>query len=174
MNQKISEQNWNNVKGEIQKSFSHLSAEELETTHGDAKLLTDLISQKEGLAHADAQKRLDEIVTRYRAEAAASSFYEEDEFDDYINIEADADDERFGTDEGLTSPSSRSFSETSSASGRSDERIPRQDSSDVTDKSSRKNVTGGRSEKPHRTPSSEVPTERRGPDTNPKKTDQNI
>lgn len=172
MNQKISEQNWDNVKGEIQKSFTHLSAEELEKTHGDAKLLTDLISQREGLAHADAQKRLDEIVARYRAEAAASSFYEEDDFDDYINIEADADDERFGTDEGLTSPASRSFS--GSASGRSEERMPRQDSPDATDKSSRKNVTSGRSDKPNRSPSSEVPTERRGPDTNPKKTDRNI
>lgn len=166
MNQKISQQNWSSVKGDIQKSFSNLSADELENTHGDADLLTDLVAKKAGLDPADAEKRLDEIIARYRSEASANSFYDEDDFDDYV---ADADDERFGTDEGLTSPSSHSFSPSSSSSERSDERTPRPDI---------KTNQAGRSEKPDRSSSTEFSSERRGPDTNPvktpKKTDQNI
>ena len=149
MNQKISQQNWNGVKGEIQKSFSSLSAEDLEITHGDPNLLTELVTKKSGLNRVDAEKRLDEIVARFQSEAAAASFYDEDDFDDYI---ADADDERFGTDEGLTSPKSHSFGAGSSKSDRSEERIPRQDSTS--------------------------PSERRGPDRNPtspqKKSDRSM
>jgi hypothetical protein len=170
MNQKISEQNWSNVKGEIQKSFSNLSADELESTHGDASLLTDLVAQKAGLDPADAEKRLDEIIARYRSEASGHSFYEEDDFEDYV---ADADDERFGTDEGLTSPASHPFSADSASSERSDERTPRQDI-----KNTQKNAQSGRAEKPDRSSSSEFSSERRSPDTNPvnnpKKTDRNI
>lgn len=170
MNQKISEQNWSSVKGDIQKSFSNLSAEELESTHGDTSLLTDLVVQKAGIDQDDAEKKLDEIVARYRNEAdetTTASFSEEDEFEfeDYVS---DADDERFGADEGLTSPSSRSLNagshkiSTDSTDGRSDERIPRPDIKKTSQATS----------------SSEFSTERKSPDTNPtsnpKKKDQNI
>lgn len=146
MNQKISEQNWSSVKGDIQKSFSNLSAEELESTHGDASLLTDLVVQKAGMDPADAEKKLDEIVARYRgeaAEASTASFSEEDafEFEDYVS---DADDERFGADEGLTSPSSRPIKadfnkiSTDSTDNRSDERIPRPDIKNTETNSTKK------------------------------------
>ena len=150
INQKISQQNWSSVKGDIQKSFSNLSADELENTHGDASLLTDLVAKKAGLDPADAEKRLDEIIARYRNEASANSFYDDDNFDDYV---ADADDERFGTDEGLTSPTSRTFSTSSESSERSDERTPRPDIKNTD-----------------RTSATEFSNERRSPDTNPVKT----
>lgn len=171
MNQKISQQNWSSVKGEIQKSFTNLSADELEETHGDPSLLTDLLAEKAGLRRAEAEKRLDEIIAR-RSTSQATSFYDEDDFEDYVDV--DVDDERFGADEGLTSPSSHK-----EAAPRSAERTPRQDfkSEETTDKSSGRIVSSDRSEKINRS-SSEYPTERRSPDTNPssnpKKTDRSI
>jgi hypothetical protein len=157
MNQKISQQNWSSVKGEIQKSFANLSAEELEETHGDANLLTDLVAEKLGLRRAEAEKRLDEIVAR-RGSETTSSYDEEDDFQDYVDV--NIDDERFGADEGLTTPASHSQNASTYSDERSAERIPRQDSND------------------RNRSSAEYSSERRSPDTNPgsstKKTDRTI
>lgn len=173
MNQKISQENWNNLKGDIQKSFANLSADELEQTHGDANLLTDLVSRKAGLPPEDAEKKLDDIISRRATSTGA--FIEEDEYDEFRDYVLDADDERFGTDEGLTSPSSHASA------------APRQDF--ATDKSGDKSPDrpsepgrivspdgSGRNERS----SSEYPTERRGPErtphssSEPKKPDRNI
>lgn len=160
MNQKISQQNWNNVKGDIQKSFANLSSDELEQTHGDANLIAELVAKKAGLRPEEAERKLDDIISR-RA-TSTESFYDEDEDDDFRDYVLDEDDERFGADEGLTSPASRSASST-----------PRQDF--ASEKSSRsadrpsepgRIVSPDRSEQTDRS-SSEYSSERRGPERTP-------
>ena len=145
MNQKISQQNWSSVKGEIQKSFSNLSADDLEQTQGDASRLTDLVTDKAGIQRADAEKRLDEIVARCGTQASSFDEDENEDFKGYADgdLESDLDDERFGADEGLTSPRTRQASSEPVGTGsqvladRSAERTPRQDF--VTPASSKEN-----------------------------------
>jgi uncharacterized protein YjbJ (UPF0337 family) len=56
---------WLEIKGEIQKAWGNLTADELEKTKGDLTSIAGLVHQKYGEAHDSFQKKFAEIVAPY-------------------------------------------------------------------------------------------------------------
>jgi uncharacterized protein YjbJ (UPF0337 family) len=64
MHSNIPQADWKKVKTEIQKTWSALSGDDLEKTHGDVKAITGLMQKKYGLKREEAEKKLDEVIDR--------------------------------------------------------------------------------------------------------------
>lgn len=73
MQSNISKNDWSKVKGEIQRTWSSLSANELEETHGDVNEICHLVQEKYGLKQEDAERRLDEVIRRCGTAAGKAS-----------------------------------------------------------------------------------------------------
>lgn len=73
MHTNIPETDWKKVKSEIQKTWSGLSGNDLEKTHGDVRAISGLVQKKYGLKREDAEKKLDEVIERCGTAAGRSS-----------------------------------------------------------------------------------------------------
>lgn len=65
---------WDQVKGEIQKTWNRLDAAELEGTHGDVHAISDLVQKRYGLRENDVDKKLDECIERCGTAAGPAMF----------------------------------------------------------------------------------------------------
>jgi len=59
----IPTQDWIKAKGEIQKIWTGLNADELEQTHGDVSALSTLVHDRYGISQDEAQKKIEEVVS---------------------------------------------------------------------------------------------------------------
>lgn len=69
----IPQTDWKKVKSEIQKTWTGLSGDDLEKTHGDARAIAGLVQKKYGLKRDEAERRLDEVIDRCGTSAGAAS-----------------------------------------------------------------------------------------------------
>lgn len=69
MNQDVLKGKWNEIKGEIRKTWGNLTGDEIEKTKGDFKSIQGLIQQKYGDSQDSISQRLGRIVDGY-AESA--------------------------------------------------------------------------------------------------------
>ncbi len=56
---------WLEIKGEIQKAWGKLTADEIEQTKGDIKSIAGLVQQKYGEEHEKFNNKFSEIVAHY-------------------------------------------------------------------------------------------------------------
>lgn len=63
---------WLEIKGEVQKAWGKLTADELEETKGDLKAIGGLIQQKYGEAQDVYSKKLGEIFNRFEDKKTAA------------------------------------------------------------------------------------------------------
>jgi len=61
MNKDIFEGKWEQVKGQIQKNWGKLTADDIDMTEGDAKILAGVIQERYGITKAEAEKKIDEF-----------------------------------------------------------------------------------------------------------------
>lgn len=93
---------WSAVKQEIQNTWSGLSADDLEQTHGDVHEIAELVHDKYGLDTDDAERKLEDVIARCGTAAGKHSISGSKEQvslygtegEDY---EQDSDTETFGT-----------------------------------------------------------------------------
>lgn len=64
MHSNIPQTDWKKVKGEIQKTWSSLSGDDLEKTHGDVRAISSLVQRKYGIKRDEAERRLGEVIER--------------------------------------------------------------------------------------------------------------
>ena len=57
---------WLEIKGEIQKTWGKLTADEIEQTKGDAKSIAGLVMQKYGEESEKFQKKFSEIMSPFQ------------------------------------------------------------------------------------------------------------
>lgn len=65
INQQTLSGKWLEIKGEVQKAWGKLTADELEQTKGDFKAIGGLIQQKYGEASEVYGKKLNDIFSRF-------------------------------------------------------------------------------------------------------------
>ncbi|MES3036704.1 MAG: CsbD family protein [Bdellovibrionota bacterium] len=56
---------WNEIKGEIQKTWGKITGDELEQTKGDSKAISGLLEQRYGIAKDEASTKLSSIFDRF-------------------------------------------------------------------------------------------------------------
>ena len=61
MNKDIFEGKWEQVKGQIQKNWGKLTADDIDMIEGDAKILAGVIQERYGITKAEAEKKIDEF-----------------------------------------------------------------------------------------------------------------
>jgi len=69
MNQDVLKGKWNEIKGEIRKTWGNLTGDEIEKTKGDFKSIHGLIQQKYGDTNESITQRLGRIVDSYAEKA---------------------------------------------------------------------------------------------------------
>lgn len=74
MHSNIPATQWNDVKGEIQKTWSKLNAAELEGTHGDVRAISSLVQKRYGLTSDVVDQKIDECIDRCGTAAGPASF----------------------------------------------------------------------------------------------------
>ena len=74
MHSNIPSSQWNDVKGEIQKTWNKLNAAELEGTHGDVRAISSLVQKRYGLNSEVVDQKLDECIDRCGTAAGPASF----------------------------------------------------------------------------------------------------
>ncbi|KYG63640.1 hypothetical protein AZI86_12475 [Bdellovibrio bacteriovorus] len=74
MHSNIPENQWNDVKGEIQKTWNKLNAAELEKTHGDVRAISSLVQKRYGLTSDVVDQKIDECIDRCGTAAGPASF----------------------------------------------------------------------------------------------------
>lgn len=74
MHSNIPDAQWNDVKGEIQKTWSKLNAAELEGTHGDVRAISSLVQKRYGLNSDVVDQKLDECIDRCGTAAGPATF----------------------------------------------------------------------------------------------------
>lgn len=70
----IPQNEWKEVKSEIQKTWSGIPPEELEKTNGDFNAISGLVQKKYGMRREEADKKLDELIARCGTAAGKSTF----------------------------------------------------------------------------------------------------
>lgn len=65
MNESMVSGKWNEIKGEIQKTWGKITGDELEQTKGDAKAISGLLEQRYGIAKDEASTKLSGIFNKY-------------------------------------------------------------------------------------------------------------
>jgi uncharacterized protein YjbJ (UPF0337 family) len=63
---------WNEVKTEIQKTWSKLSPDEIEKTHGDEDSLSELVHDKYGVERGAFESQYAEMMSRFEDVEEAS------------------------------------------------------------------------------------------------------
>lgn len=74
MHSNIPENQWSQVKGEIQKTWNRLDADELEQTHGDVEAISDLVQKRYALDKDQAEQKIDEVIDRCGTSAGPATF----------------------------------------------------------------------------------------------------
>lgn len=64
-NTNVIEGKWNEIKGELQKTWGKLTQDELEQTKGDMKAIKGLLQQKYGQTREDFNSELERIYQRF-------------------------------------------------------------------------------------------------------------
>lgn len=54
MSQQSVKENWDRIKSQVQSKWNNLTAEEIESTHGDAKAMSELLQRKYGISESEA------------------------------------------------------------------------------------------------------------------------
>lgn len=70
MNKDIMEGKWNEIKGNLQKTWGKVTDDEWEQTKGDATAIAGILQQKYGFAKEDASKKVDDFMKRYSSETS--------------------------------------------------------------------------------------------------------
>ncbi len=65
MNEQILKGKWNEIKGEIQKSWGDITGDELESTKGNLKAIGGILQQKYGHKKEEVRSRLDSIAAKF-------------------------------------------------------------------------------------------------------------
>ena len=73
MNENIAKGKWEQIKGEIQKTWGKITGDELEQTKGDMKSIAGLVQERYGLAKEDADRRLSELSERFADKASRTT-----------------------------------------------------------------------------------------------------
>jgi uncharacterized protein YjbJ (UPF0337 family) len=68
MNKDIMEGKWNEIKGNLQKTWGKVTDDEWEQTKGDSKAIAGILQQKYGYAKEDANDKVSEFMRRYTSE----------------------------------------------------------------------------------------------------------
>ena len=69
MNENILKGKWDEMKGEIRKTWGKLTDSELEQAKGDVTSISGLIQQRYGLAKEDIAQKLSHISSKYGEQA---------------------------------------------------------------------------------------------------------
>lgn len=72
INEDIIKGKWLEIKGEVQKAWGKLTADELDQTKGDIKAIAGLVQQKYGENQENFEKRLNKILREFEKEKPAS------------------------------------------------------------------------------------------------------
>jgi uncharacterized protein YjbJ (UPF0337 family) len=67
INQDVINGKWLEIKGEVQKAWGKLTADEIEKTKGDITSIAGLVLQRYGIEKENFQKRFSEIVESFQA-----------------------------------------------------------------------------------------------------------
>lgn len=63
---------WREIKGEVQKAWGKLTADEIEQTKGDTKAIAGLVQQKYGKADDKFQQKFEKIMEPYKDKKESS------------------------------------------------------------------------------------------------------
>ena len=66
INQDVLKGKWLEIKGEVQKAWGNLTADELEQTKGDMKSIAGLVLQKYGVTSDQFQQKFSEIIAPFQ------------------------------------------------------------------------------------------------------------
>ena len=72
MNDNMIRGKWDEIKGEIRKTWGGLTGDEIERSHGNMETIGGLIQQRYGLAKEEVTKKLSEIFNRHADDAKSS------------------------------------------------------------------------------------------------------
>ena len=65
INENVISGKWNEIKGEIQKSWGKLTGDEVESTKGNVSAIAGLLEQKYGIAKEEASHKLSELYKKF-------------------------------------------------------------------------------------------------------------
>ena len=65
MNEQTIKGKWNEIKGEIQKTWGDITGDELESTKGNLKSIGGILQQKYGYKKDEVRSRLDSIAAKF-------------------------------------------------------------------------------------------------------------
>lgn len=65
MNENVLKGKWNEIKGDLRKTWSQLTDDEIESTKGDLQALAGMIQQRYGMAQEEARNKLNELFQRF-------------------------------------------------------------------------------------------------------------
>lgn len=68
MNEQMIKGKWNEIKGEIQKTWGNLTNDDLEKTQGNLTAIGGLIQQKYGSKKEEIQTKLDSLISNFSGE----------------------------------------------------------------------------------------------------------
>ncbi|MEK2687741.1 CsbD family protein [Bdellovibrio sp. GT3] len=75
MNKDVLQGKWNEIKGELRKTWGNITDDEFEKTKGDAQAIAGIVQQRYGLAKEDASKKVSSLMDKY-AESTKDSLRE--------------------------------------------------------------------------------------------------
>ncbi|UYL09349.1 CsbD family protein [Bdellovibrio sp. SKB1291214] len=65
MNKDTIQGKWNEIKGELRKTWGNITDDEFEKTKGDAQAIAGIVQQRYGLAKEDASEKVSTLMSRY-------------------------------------------------------------------------------------------------------------
>lgn len=65
MNKDTIQGKWNEIKGELRKTWGNITDDEFEKTKGDAQAIAGIVQQRYGLAKEDASEKVSSLMSRY-------------------------------------------------------------------------------------------------------------
>jgi uncharacterized protein YjbJ (UPF0337 family) len=73
MNQNVIEGKWNEIKGDILKTWGKLTDDEVEKAKGNLKGLSGIVQQKFGIAQEEVARKLNGILDKYKEKNSAEN-----------------------------------------------------------------------------------------------------
>ena len=70
MNKDVVQGKWDQLKGEIQKTWGKITGDEIDQAKGDMKSISGLVQERYGLAKDDADAKLNDLSSRFAANAS--------------------------------------------------------------------------------------------------------
>ncbi len=71
MNSDILKGKWNQIKGDVKKSFGKLTDDDMLVIEGDATKATGILQERYGYSREEAEKKWNELTSRFGGDAAA-------------------------------------------------------------------------------------------------------